>query len=123
VKKEFGLDTKYLNLRNVGYIDALTNHIRQNRKVVRGNFNEITKVMHLVKIKQNMMQGMSVRQRAERERDSKIQKIQRDSTRWVDFRKRRGVIIDRYIRLLRKKTFAEQIIKMAKINQYLHKIV
>lgn len=107
MKKEFGLDTKYMNLKNVGYIDSLTNHITQNRKVVRGNFNEITKVMHLVKIKQNMMQGMSVRQRAEKERDTKIQKIQRDSTRWVDFRKRRAAILDRYIKLQRKKSFAE----------------
>ena len=56
---EFGLNTKYLDV-GAGYIQDYTDHIDQNRKII-DNYADITKVIHLVKMKQNMVNSMQIK--------------------------------------------------------------
>ena len=63
IKEEFGLTEKYIENQNPVYMDS-TDHVNRNKKVC-DNFAEINKVMYLEKIKQNTVQGIQNRNRAE----------------------------------------------------------
>ena len=72
VMDEFGLDTQYLDV-GAGWINDYTDHVDQNRKVL-DNYKDITKIVHLVKIKQNMVNQLQIRKRHEQQVINKLEK-------------------------------------------------
>ena len=63
-----------------------------------GCYNEINKYMHLSKLEHTVVAHTETKARKKQNIKNKVEKTKKHMTRWEDFRKRREIAIDNYIK-------------------------
>ena len=95
-----------------------TDHVDQNIRVIR-RLNEINKVVYLSKLKYNMEAQEKCLTRARHDALLKMRRGKANLTKWDEFRERRLVAIDAYLKVKRRQKALQELVRML----FLHRII